>query len=69
MLVTWKISSLFPNTLSFDSKYSPVNGGNLTQPVQMQLSRKEKGFSEFSAAFLKYSLNFEYFFKKDDPPS
>ena len=35
----------------------------------MQLSQKEKGFSEFSAAFLKDSLNFEYFFKKDDPPS
>ena len=69
VLVTWKISSLFPNTLSFDSKYSLLNRGNLTQPIQMQLSQKEKGFSEFSASFLKDSLNFEYFFKKDDPPS
>ena len=64
-----KISRQFANTLSADGKYSLFNRDNLTQPIQMQLSQKEKGFSEFSAAFLKDSLNFEYFFKKDDPPS
>ena len=69
MLVICKISRLFPNTLSADGKYSLLNRDNLTQPIQMQLSQKEKGFSEFSAAFLKDCLNFEYFFKKDDPPS
>ena len=35
----------------------------------MQLSGKQKGFSEFFAAFLKSSLNFEHFHKKDDPHS
>ena len=54
------------NTLSADGKYSLLNGGNLTQPLQMQLSRKQKTFSEFFAAFLKSSLNFEHFQIKDD---
>ena len=30
----------------------------------MQLSRKQKTFSQFFAGFLKSSLNFEYFHKK-----
>ena len=69
LLVTWKISRLFPNTLSADGKYSLLNRDNLTQPIQMQLSRKQKTFSEFFAAFLKSSLNFEHFQQKDDSPS
>ena len=35
----------------------------------MQLSQKEKTFSEFLFAFLKSILNLEYFLKKDDPHS
>ena len=35
----------------------------------MQLSEKQKTFSEFLAAILKSCLNFEYFEKKDDPQS
>ena len=61
-----KISRLFPNTLSADLKYSVLNKDNLTQPIQMQLSQKQKTFSEFFSAFLKSSLNFEHFQKKDD---
>ena len=64
LLVIWKISRLFPNTLSGDGKYSLFNRDNLTQPIQMQLSRKQKTFSEFFSAFLKSSLNFEHFLKK-----
>ena len=64
LLVTCKISRLFPNTLSADGKYSLLNRDNLTQPIQMQLSRKQKTFSEFFSAFLKSSLNFEHFQKK-----
>ena len=67
LLVTCKISRLFPKTLSADGKYSLLNRDNLTQPIQMQLSRKQKTFSEFFSAFLKSSLNFEHFLKKDDP--
>ena len=66
LLVICKISRLFPNTLSVRGKYSPLNRDNLTQPIKMQLSQKQKPFSQFFAAFLKYSLNFEHFLKKDD---
>ena len=67
LLVICKISRLFPNTLSGDGKYSLLNRDNLTQPIQMQLSRKQKTFSDFFSAFLKSSLNFEHFLKKGDP--
>ena len=69
LLVICKISRLFINTLSADGKYSVFNRDNLTQPIQMQLSRKEKTFSEFFDAFLKSSLNFKHFQKKDDSHS
>ena len=69
LLVICKISRLFINTLSADGKYSLLNRDNLTQPIQMQLSRKEKTFSEFFAAFLKSSLNFEHFQTKDESHS
>ena len=66
LLVICKISRLFPNTLNADGKYSLLNRDNLTQPIQMQLCRKQKTFSQFFSAFLKSSLNFEHFQKKDD---
>ena len=65
LLVICKISRLFPNTLSADRKYFLVNRDNLTQPIHMQVSRKEKTFSQFFAAFLKSRLNFENFQKKE----
>ena len=37
--------------------------------MQMQLSQKQKTFSEFSSQFLKSSLNFEHFQKKNDSHS
>ena len=64
LLVIWKISRLFPNTLSGHGKYSLLNRDNLTQPIQMQVSRKQKTFSEFFSAFLKSNWNFEHFEKK-----
>ena len=66
LLVICKISALFLNTLSADGKYSLFNRDNLTQPIQMQLSRKQKTFSESFSEFLKSRLNFEHLFKKDD---
>ena len=60
---------MFVNTLSADDKYSFLNRDNLTQPIQMQLSQKQKTFSGFFCAFLKSSLNFEHFQKKDDSHS
>ena len=69
LLVISKISRLFINTLIADFKYSLFNRDNLMQPIQMQLSRKQKTFSQFFCAFLKSSLNFEHFQKKDDSHS
>ena len=39
----------------------------LKQPIQMQLSRNQKTFSEFFFAFAESTKNFEYFGKKDEP--
>ena len=52
--------------MSADGKYSLLNRDNLTQPIKMQLSRKQKSFSDFFSTFLKSSLNFEHFLKKDE---
>ena len=55
------------NALAADEKYPLLNKENLTIPIQMQLSEKRKTFCKFLAGFLKYSLKFKYFEKKDDP--
>ena len=60
LLVTCKIWRLFVNTLSADGKYSLFNRDNLMLPIQMQVSREQKTFSNFSSSFLKSSLNFEH---------
>ena len=64
MLVLYKISGLFLNTLSDDDKYCLLYRDKLTQPIQILLSQKQKIFSEFFSAFLKSTLNFEHFQKK-----
>ena len=66
LLVISKIQRLFINTMSVDGNYWVFNEDNLTQPIQMQLSRKQKTFSEFFSPFFKSSLNFQHFLKKDD---
>ena len=55
--------------MNADDKYSLLNRDNLTQPIQMQLSQKQKTFSEFLSPFLKSNLNFEHFQNKDDTHS
>ena len=69
MLVLCKILRLFVNTLTDDDKYSLLYRDNLTQPIQILLSQKRKTFSQFFSAFLKSTLNFAHFQKKDDPDS
>ena len=64
-----KILSLFLNTLTVDEKDYPLTGDNLTHSIQIQLSPKEKLFSQFFLAFLKSILNFKHLAKKDDPRS
>ena len=53
LLVICKISTLSPNRLSGDGKYSLFNRDNLMQPIQMQVSRKQKNY-------LIFFLNFWY---------
>ena len=64
MLVICKILGLFVNTLSEDDKYCLLYRDNLTKPIQILLSQKQKTFSQFGSAFLKSTLNFEHFQKK-----
>ena len=66
MLLLCKILRLFLNTLTDDDKYSLLYRDNLTQPILIVLSQKEKTFSELFSAFLKFTLNFERFQQKDD---
>ena len=65
----YKVLILFVNKLTADEKYSLLNTDNLTQPIQMQLSQKQKIYSEFVSAFLKSILKFEHFQKKREPHS
>ena len=69
MLVLCKILRLFIYILTDDEEYSLFYRDNLTQAIQILLPQKQKTFSEFFSAFLKFTLNFERSGKKDDPHS
>ena len=49
------------NTLAADEKHPLLKRDNLTIPIQMQLSQKQKDFSQFFARFLKPTVNFKDF--------
>ena len=53
------------NSLAADEKSPVLNRDNLTIPIQMQLSQKERTFSQFLIAFWKSRLNFKHD-KNDD---
>ena len=59
-----KILRLFVNTLTVDDKHYLLNRDNLTEPIQIQLSQKQKTFCEFFFAFLKSIINLNIFQKK-----
>ena len=65
LLVIFKILRLLINTFTADEKYYLLNRNCLTQPIQMQLSQKQKTFSGIFFAFLIGILNFKDFQKKD----
>ena len=69
VLVLHKILIVFVDTLRVNDKHYVLNRDNLTQPIQIQLSQKQKIFSELFFAFLKSILNFKHLTKKDDPHS
>ena len=59
-----KILRLFVNILRVDEKHYLLNKDNLTEPIQIQLSQKQKTFCEFFFAFLKSIINLNIFQKK-----
>ena len=69
MLVLCKFLKLLVKTLTDDEKYSLLYRENLTQPIQILLSQKQKTFSQFFSQFSESTLNFEHFQKKDHPHS
>ena len=64
-----KIPGPFFNILTVDDKHYLLNRDNLSDPIQVQLSQKEKKFSELPLGFLNSFLNFKHMAKKDDPHS
>ena len=62
-----KILRLFVKTLAVNDKHYRLNRDNLTQPIQIQLSQKQKTFSQFFFAFLKSILNYKHLSKNNDP--
>ena len=65
LLLTRQFLGLLVKTLAANEKYPVLNRDNLEIPIQMELSQKQKTFSELFAGFLKCRLNFEHFQKKD----
>ena len=64
-LVIPKIFRPFVNTFTAHAKYSVLNKQYLLHPIHMQLTQKQKTFSQFfSFLFLKSKLNFEHIQKK-----
>ena len=51
-LIYMKMLGLLVKTLATDEKYLVLDRDNLTIPIQMQLSQKEKSFSPIFASFL-----------------
>ena len=67
--VWYEVLRLFVNGLTADEKYSGSNMQNFPQQFETPLSQKQKIFSGFFIAFLKYAWNLQHFQKKDEYPS
>ena len=55
----------FVNTFTVHDKYSVLNKQYLLHPTHMQLTQKQKTFSQVFSAFLKCRLNFEHIQKEE----
>ena len=66
-LLTCQILGLLVNTLAADEKYPVLNRDNLTIPIQMQLSQKQKTFSQLFRELLKSRINYKHFERKEYP--
>ena len=67
--MTSQFSGLLVNTLAAEEKYLVLHNDNLTIPIQMQLSQKQKYFSQVFDTFLKFRLSFNKFETKYDSHS
>ena len=65
-IVLREILVVLLNTLSVDGKYPGQYCENLQLPIQMQLSEKQKTFSDFFVPFLESTSNFKFFQEKYD---
>ena len=59
-----KIPRLFLNIFTIDDKHYVLNRDNLTERIEMQLSKKQQTFSSISFVFLNALLNFKHLPKK-----
>ena len=55
LLVGCETLGLCPNRLTTDKKYSRHNRENFPQPIQVQLSKKQKSFSEILNMFMNFT--------------
>ena len=60
----YKIVRLFVNALTADAEHYLFNRDNPTQPIQRELSQKQKRFSKPFFAFLESILNLNIFKKR-----
>ena len=67
LLWTCQYLGLLLNTLAAEEKYAVLNKDNINIPIQMQVSQKQKSFSQFFASFFKSRVHFEHFDKENDP--
>ena len=59
-----KIPRLLLNIFTIDDKHYVLNRDNLTERIEMQLSKKQQTFSGISFVFLNALLNFKHLPKK-----
>ena len=67
LFLTCQILGLLVKALAANEMYPVLNRDNLTIPIEMKLSQKQKTFCGFLAVFLKSRINFQYFATNDDP--
>ena len=63
-LVLREIFGVVVDTLPTDAKYPVEYYENLRLPIEMQLSKKQKDFSEFVVLFMDSASRFKHFKKK-----
>ena len=67
LLVIYKILRRFVSTLTADDKQYLLNRDNLMNPIQMQLSQKQKTFFQFFFSIFESYIKFSTFPEKRSP--